>query len=278
MHLYLHVPFCARRCSYCDFAIAVRREVPVRQYLDAVLTEWRLWQEHPVVANWIGTNTIYLGGGTPSLLPADALSELVATFTAGRPLAVDAEVTLEANPDDVTADRALAWRRAGFNRVSLGVQSHNPSVLEWMHRTHRAEQVAPAIAALRAAGFDNISTDLIFALPAEVDRDWPRDLELTMQLEPDHISLYGLTVEPATPLGRWNARGEVDEAPEERYEEEFLRAHEALASAGLPAHSSGATTRTRACAFSRCSHLRYATTPPPTTTAMRPWTSRKIGR
>src|SRR5690606_33307317 len=98
-----------RRCSYCDFAIAVRREVPVRQYLDAVLTEWRLWQEHPVVANWIGTNTIYLGGGTPSLLPADALSELVATFTAGRPLAVDAEVTLEANPDDVTADRALAW-------------------------------------------------------------------------------------------------------------------------------------------------------------------------
>ncbi|HET7024480.1 MAG TPA: radical SAM protein, partial [Gemmatimonadales bacterium] len=143
------------------------------------------------------------------------------------------EVTLEANPDDVTPERAAAWRSLGVGRVSLGVQSFDPAVLSWMHRTHRAEQVAPAVAALRSAGISDVSLDLIYALPAEVPRDWRRDLELALALRPDHLSLYGLTVEAHTPLAHWVARSEVRGAEDERYAEEFLVADAMLAGAGF---------------------------------------------
>lgn len=233
MHCYLHVPFCARRCSYCDFAIAVRSRTPDTGYMAAIAQEWRRRREHPVVSGARGLETLYFGGGTPSRLAPDTIAALIELVTTDLPLAPDAEVTLETNPDDVTPARAVAWQRAGITRVSLGVQSHDPAVLAWMHRTHHADQVAPAVAALRAAGISNISLDLIFALPPEVPRDWARDLELTLALEPEHLSLYGLTVEPHTPLARWTERGAAHEAPEERYAAEYLAAHEALRRAGF---------------------------------------------
>ena len=230
MHLYIHVPFCARRCSYCDFAIAVRREVPSRRYVAALLSQWRRrrveWSASDSIA------TLYLGGGTPSHLAPDALADLIAGITADMPLADGAEVTLEANPDDVTPEAALAWCSAGVNRVSLGVQSHDPRVLEWMHRTHSADQVPEAVATLRQAGVANLSLDLIFALPSALERDWRRDLDLTLALEPEHVSLYGLTVEPATPLGRWTARGEVVPGSDASYAAEYLLAHRRLRDAG----------------------------------------------
>ena len=148
-------------------------------------------------------------------------------------MAADAEVTLEANPDDVTAAAASAWRAAGVNRVSLGVQSFDPGVLRWMHRTHDAAQVAPAVQAIREAGIAAISLDLIFGLPAALDRDWDRDLAAAFDLWPDHLSLYGLTVEEHTPLGRWTARGDVTPVDEERYAREFLTAGRALAAHGF---------------------------------------------
>jgi oxygen-independent coproporphyrinogen-3 oxidase len=228
MHLYVHVPFCARRCSYCDFAIAVRRQVPDQAFADAILREWEerqalpSWQTNPRI------DTIYFGGGTPSLLDPLALQRVLSKLGADREIAQDAEITLEANPDDVSAARAAAWARGGVNRVSLGVQSHDPAVLQWMHRTHRSEQVPAAMAMLRAAGLHNISVDLIFALPPEVPRDWQEDLERTFALEPSHISLYGLTVESRTPLARWTERGEVSGAPDERYASEYLAAAEQL--------------------------------------------------
>ena len=129
MHVYIHVPFCARRCSYCDFAIAVRREVPSRRFVAAVGREWEQWQEHPVWTDAGPVQTLYFGGGTPSLLEPGAIADLLALIRARRPVEPDAEVTLEANPDDVTAGRAAAWRAAGVNRVSLGVQSFDPAVL-----------------------------------------------------------------------------------------------------------------------------------------------------
>lgn len=232
MHLYVHVPFCARRCSYCDFAIAVRRAVPSDAFVDAVLSEWEGWQTHPVWAEAPEVRTVYLGGGTPSRLDPGAVARLLRGIAARRPVAADAEITLEANPDDVTAERARDWRAAGVNRVSLGVQSFDPGVLEWMHRTHRADQVAPAVEALRAAGIAELSLDLIFALPEVLERDWAADLERALALAPDHLSLYGLTVEPATPLGRWTARGEVAQAPDERYAADFLHAVHRLRAAG----------------------------------------------
>jgi oxygen-independent coproporphyrinogen-3 oxidase len=228
MHVYIHVPFCARRCSYCDFAIAVRREVPSRRFVEAVLQEWEQWQGHSAWAESPAIDTVYFGGGTPSRLQPGAIAELMAGLVRRRQMTAGAEVTLEANPDDVTPAAAAAWSAAGVNRISLGVQSFDPSVLTWMHRTHTAEQVAPAVEAVRSAGISDVSLDLIFGLPAALDRDWARDLASAFALEPNHLSLYGLTVEDHTPLGRWTERGEVAPVDEERYAAEFLAAHSDL--------------------------------------------------
>jgi len=227
-HLYVHVPFCARRCSYCDFAIAIRRATPVAEYVSTLELELAL--RDPVMD---ALDTVYLGGGTPSRLGGGGVGAVLDAFRRRVQLAPSAEVTIEANPDDVTAPAAAAWRRAGVTRVSLGVQSFDSGVLAWMHRTHDSAQPRAAVAALRDAGIADVSVDLIFALPDAVPRDWARDLEQALSLEPSHVSLYGLTVEPHTPLGRWRDRGLVAEAPEERYGEEFLTAHELMTAAGL---------------------------------------------
>ena len=223
-HLYVHIPFCVRRCSYCDFSIAVRKRVPAKDYVEAVGRELD-------VARFEGeVETIYLGGGTPSLLPPEAIHALL--FRVPRS-AFTTEVTLEANPEDVTPDAAGAWRRAGINRVSLGAQSFDDRVLQWMHRSHDAARIGDAVRTLRAAGIDNISLDLIFALPEELERDWPRDLDQAISLSPFHVSLYGLTVEPRTPLDRWISRGATHLPADDRYAEEYLVAHEKLSADGF---------------------------------------------
>ena len=237
MHLYVHVPFCARRCSYCDFAIAVRKEVPSRVYVDAVLREAAQWRGGTAAQGPI--ETLYFGGGTPSRLEPGELHRLVDGLlgrTAQHPAPSTQqlrELTLETNPDDVTPARAEAWARAGVDRVSLGVQSFDPAVLTWMHRVHTREQAGEAVQALRGAGIRNISLDLIYALPPELDRDWGRDLDQALALEPEHLSLYGLTVEPHTPLARWVAGQKAQVTPDERYAEEFLLADERLTAAGF---------------------------------------------
>ena len=226
-HLYLHVPFCSRRCSYCDFAIAVRREVPAGEYVGSITTELRL------VGEGMGPlETIYFGGGTPSKLPAEAINALLHTILSYGSSSTSFEVTLEANPEDVTSTSAAAWRNAGVNRVSLGAQSFDDSVLAWMHRTHDAASIAQAVRMLRQAEIDNISLDLIFALPEELHRDWGRDLEQAVSLHPTHLSLYGLTVEPRTPLARWVSRGATVPPDDDRYADEYLTAHERLGAAG----------------------------------------------
>lgn len=233
MHLYIHVPFCARRCSYCDFAIAVRRTVPSEEFARTVRAEWQAWQDHPAWAGSPAVDTIYFGGGTPSRLDPAAVALLLDGIRRDRTVAPDAEITLEANPDDVSPGAARAWRAAGVNRVSLGVQSFEPRVLTWMHRTHTAEQVPEAVAVLRDAGIDDLSLDLIFALPRTLERDWVADLDRALSLAPDHLSLYGLTVEPHTPLGRWTARSEVRPLDDDAYASEFLTAVGRIAAAGF---------------------------------------------
>jgi putative oxygen-independent coproporphyrinogen III oxidase len=233
MHLYLHVPFCARRCSYCDFAIAVRRDTPGDAYVDAILKEWVQWQEHPAWAASPTLETIYFGGGTPSRLNPAAIDRLVSRVAADRSLAAGAEITLEANPEDVVVETAAAWRAAGVTRISLGAQSFDPRVLSWMHRSHSAEQVPLAVEAVRAAGIPDLSLDLIFGLPAALDRVWDADVEQALALQPDHLSLYGLTIEPHTVLERWTKRGELTPVDEERYAREFLAADTRLTQAGF---------------------------------------------
>ena len=231
-HLYIHVPFCARRCSYCDFSIAVRRDVPVREYIDALTTELDLRFRATPTAERV-LDTLYLGGGTPSQLGARGIASLMDALRARLRCASDAEITIEANPDDLSVDAARAWRDAGVNRLSLGAQSFDPRALEWMHRTHTSEQIVHAIDAVRAAGIENVSIDLIFSLPPALERDWRDDLRRTVSLAPSHVSLYGLTVHERTPLARWRDRGDVTEAPDETYAAEFLLAHEALTAAGF---------------------------------------------
>jgi oxygen-independent coproporphyrinogen-3 oxidase len=232
-HVYVHVPFCARRCAYCDFAIAVRSRVPVEEYVGALSGELALRVGAPGRQRdaW-RLDTLYFGGGTPSRLGGAGLARAVAAVRAHAQLEPGAEVTAEANPEDVTPEAVEAWVGAGINRLSLGSQSFDPAVLRWMHRTHDEAQIGRAVAVARAGGIENLSLDLIFALPDGLDRSWDRDLERVLALRPGHLSLYGLTVEPATPLARWVERREVTEADEERYAAEFTRAHEVLTAAG----------------------------------------------
>lgn len=178
-------------------------------------------------------DTLYFGGGTPSRLGGDGVVAAVDVVRSFFDFAADCEVTVEANPEDLTADIVATWRAAGVNRVSLGVQSFSPEVLAWMHRTHDVAAIFRAADALRTGGIDNWSLDLIYALPPEVPRSWSADVASALALDPPHISAYGLTVEQGTPLARWQARGEVHEAEEERYERDFLHVHDACARAGL---------------------------------------------
>lgn len=232
-HVYVHVPFCARRCSYCDFSIAVRRVVPVDEYVQAVDRELALrYGRLAGGAPWT-IDTLYFGGGTPSRLGGAGVGRLIEAVRRRIALADDAEVTLETNPEDVTSESVRAWRDAGVNRLSLGSQSFDDAVLKWMHRTHDASAIGRAVDLARGAGIENISLDLIFALPDRTLRSWETDVARALELEPSHLSLYGLTIEPHTPLGRWRARGDVVESPEERYEAEFLHANAALTDAGF---------------------------------------------
>lgn len=229
-HLYVHVPFCARRCVYCDFSIAVRRNVPVDEFVGAIARELDVRRLREVPTE---LETLYFGGGTPSRLGADGVARLVTVIQERIALAPDAEVTLEANPEDVTAAAAALWSSAGVNRLSIGAQSFDDAVLTWMHRTHDASAIASAVDAARKAGIENLSLDLIFALPPQLERSWSRDLSRAVDLSPNHVSLYGLTIEPQTPLGRARARGQVIDAPEERYEREFLESHDVLGASGF---------------------------------------------
>jgi oxygen-independent coproporphyrinogen-3 oxidase len=210
----------------------VRRSPPVAEYVASVVLELRAR-----VGEQPGTrlSTIYLGGGTPSKLGSRGVFSIVEAILgeSGLQLESSAEITLEANPEDVSAAAASAWLAAGVTRLSLGVQSFDNRVLDWMHRTHDADAARRAVFEARTAGFDNISMDLIFALPRSLERSWLHDLEQALALRPDHLSLYGLTVEHGTALGKWTARGEVVEAPEDSYAVEFLQASSSLAEAGF---------------------------------------------
>ena len=229
-HVYIHVPFCARRCAYCDFSIAVRRDVPVDQYVDALERELDI--RFASATDW-AIDTLYLGGGTPSRLGGAGVARAIAAIRSRASLAADAEVTIEANPEDVNEEAVAEWREAGVNRLSIGAQSFDDDVLRWMHRVHDAAAITRAVETAHRGGIRDLSIDLIFALPEGIKRDWRSDVSRALELGPTHVSLYGLTIESHTPLGRWHSRGDVDASPDERYEAEFLHAHEALSAAGF---------------------------------------------
>jgi len=235
-HLYLHVPFCVRRCNYCDFAVTVAAAPGHQDWVTAVARELELIAEARGWTTPWQLDTVYCGGGTPSLLGGEVMARLRERLEPLVRWDSAAEWTCEANPESFTAEVASAWRAAGVNRLSLGAQTFNESVLRWMGRLHGPDGPAAAVTAARRAGFTNISVDLIFGLPARLQRDWGADLRQALALEPEHVSLYGLTAEPATPLGRRVEAGRERLADEAAYAAEYLEAVAMLEAAGYAAY------------------------------------------
>ncbi len=230
--VYVHAPFCARRCAYCDFAVSVRRVGDVDGWIAAVGAEMA-WLEAEGTFHLADTiDTLYVGGGTPSLLGAEAMARLRYVLGPGRVDPGRAEWTVEANPESFTAEVAGGWAEAGVNRISLGVQTFHEPALRWMGRLHGPEGALAALEAARDAGIDNVSLDLIFALPASTGRSWTDDLDRVLALGVPHVSLYGLSVEPNTALGRAVGEGRAPPVDVERYRAEFLTAAEVLSAAG----------------------------------------------
>ena len=243
--LYIHAPFCSRRCFYCDFAVKVAPQGDPEEWLEAIGGELRSLEEEGAFVLDASLDTLYIGGGTPSLLGPAAMEGIRRLVSPTRLGCAHLEWTSEANPESFTRDVAEGWKRAGVNRVSLGVQSFHEASLRWMGRLHGAAGAREAVRTARAAGFDNVSVDLIFGLPERLGRDFEEDLHQVLSLDADHVSLYGLSVESGTPLGRSVAEGREAVASEERYEWEYLTAVERLTDAGYEAYEVSNFARTR---------------------------------
>ncbi len=202
--LYIHVPFCRFKCYYCDFNTYAGIEGLIPQYVEAVCVEIRRWGEALADAQ-AGTpvQSVYFGGGTPSLLGAEQIAAVLDTTRSAFDIAPDAEVTIEANPESVDRRRAAASHAAGVTRVSMGAQAFDNEQLRALGRLHDASRIREAFFGLRAAGFDNISLDLMYGLPNQSMGQWKHSLEEALRLEPEHLSLYALTVEERTPFHRW---------------------------------------------------------------------------
>lgn len=227
--VYVHIPFCASRCSYCDFFSTLRLADMGETYVDAVLAEARLRRGE---LHGLAVRTLYLGGGTPSQLPLPLLSRLVTGLRGVLDLEQVEEFTVEANPDDVSPAWCSALRKLGVNRVSMGVQTFEDPILRAIGRLHTARQAVDAVNCLREAGIDNISIDLIYGLPGQTVASWTDTVSQAVSLRPPHISAYGLTYEEGTRLWRQRESGEVTEVPEEQCLEMYRILVEMLQSAG----------------------------------------------
>jgi oxygen-independent coproporphyrinogen-3 oxidase len=227
--IYLHIPFCARICPYCDFNRYIHQEHLIPAYVDALLAEIDLTHE-PLGA--IPAETIYFGGGTPSLLPPEAVERIIARLHERFRLAPDTEVTLEANPERLDAAKLAGFRSAGVNRISLGVQTEQAHGLRVLGRAHKPEVPQEALRLARAAGFDNLSLDFIFAWPGQTLDDWRRDLEIMSAWEPEHLSLYSLIVEPGTPFHDAVRRGKLTPPDDDAAADMYELAIEQLGAAG----------------------------------------------
>jgi oxygen-independent coproporphyrinogen-3 oxidase len=223
--VYVHVPFCAHRCDYCDFATWTDRAHLVDAYVEACVADLgRRRATHPRAAT-----SVFFGGGTPSLLAGEQLARILAAIER----TVDAEVTVECNPDSVDAHQLDTYAAAGVNRLSFGVQSMAPHVLASLGRTHDPANVERAVALARAAGFARINVDLIYGTPGETIDDWRRTLDGAIALGVEHVSAYALTVEPATPLGKAVAAGTRTAPDDDRQADAYVLADEVLADAGF---------------------------------------------
>ena len=236
--IYVHVPFCAVRCGYCDFNTYTAAELgsapgaSQATYADAAVAEVRM-ARRVLGDRAAAAATVFFGGGTPTLLPGGQLAAVLAAVRDELGLAVGAEVTTEANPDSVTPQSLSALRSAGFTRISFGMQSAVPAVLATLDRTHDPARVPSAVAWARDAGFEQVSLDLIYGTPGESLGDWLASLEAALACDPDHVSAYALIVEDGTALARRVRRGELPAPDDDDLADKYVLADGVLAAAGL---------------------------------------------
>ncbi|MEU4383001.1 radical SAM family heme chaperone HemW [Micromonospora echinofusca] len=234
--VYVHVPFCASRCGYCDFNTYTSAELgggaSREEYADTVLAELALARRVLGDAPPPRVDTVFVGGGTPTLLPADDLARILDGIDRTWGLAPDAEVTTEANPESVTPESLKALRAAGYTRISLGMQSAAPGVLAILDRTHSAGRAVAAAREARDAGFDHVNLDLIYGTPGESEADFAASLDQVVAAGVDHVSAYALIVEDGTRLATRMRRGELPYPSDDVAADRYLAAEAALGAAG----------------------------------------------
>ena len=229
--LYFHIPFCTHRCAYCDFNTYAGQENSIPQYVQALCNEIEFTGINS--PDKINIHTIFFGGGISSLLSPEQFYLLLHTVNRSFNLLESAEVTIEANPGTVTFDNLQKYRNVGINRISLGVQSGNSEELRMLERAHNFFDVIEAVSSARKAGFENLNLDLIYGLPEQTLQTWQTTVRRVLDLHPDHISAYALTLEHGTPFGRWSARGLLPTPDPDLAADMYEWASDAFETAGL---------------------------------------------
>lgn len=202
--IYLHIPFCKHRCAYCDFNTYAGQEAMIPTYVEALIKEIEFIGNQKPNFN---VPTIFFGGGTPSLLSGPQFDSIMSALSSAFSISADAEVTIEANPGTISPEKLDAIRKAGINRISFGVQSSITEELRMLERSHDFFTVIDAVSTARKAGFNNLNLDLIYALPEQTLEAWQTTVKRVLELQPEHISAYALTLEHGTPFGRWASKG-----------------------------------------------------------------------
>lgn len=226
--IYIHIPFCKQACTYCDFHFSTTFDKYRSALIEAILQELEQRKDYLDAQS---VETIYFGGGTPSLLTEDELRLILSKISSIYDVVDSPEVTLEANPDDISKERLQEWKNLGVNRLSIGLQSFLQSDLDWMNRAHTAEESASAVKMAKEYGF-SLTVDLIYGLPDRTLEEWNANIDKLISLAPNHISAYCLTVESKTVLSNWVEKGRIDPASEDEQAEQFLLLINVLEKAG----------------------------------------------
>lgn len=211
--IYIHIPFCKRKCRYCDFysSASTGNKQAVLAAMEREIETANIFSGKEELIK-----TVYFGGGTPSLLEADEIARLLGSLRSCYRVDKDAEITLEANPDDLNPEKLAAYRTVGINRLSVGIQSFDDRILERLGRRHSAGQAIRAVEEARTVGFENISVDLIYGIPDQDDRQWEKNVETALSMHPEHLSAYALSIEENTALDRWVRDGKYPLPDEEQ--------------------------------------------------------------
>lgn len=228
--LYVHVPYCSKRCGYCDFNTytpsELDREDQIESWLNSAVKEIELARR--VLKEELTIDTIFFGGGTPSLLDSNTVDNFIQSVKSNFKLKPGLEITIEANPDSITEEKSQRWLNSGINRVSIGMQSSTKEVLRKLDRTHNPDNVSHSVDILKKSGFNNFSLDLIYGTPGESLNDWENSLKDAIALNPPHISAYSLVIEPGTKMGAQLNRGEISQVNDDEAADKYQLADEML--------------------------------------------------